>query len=206
MGRLQDRAAVLQHGRPPTETTWLQCGPAHPTVIEGAAAGDKLGHSVGGGFDVNGDGVVDALVGAPFAETLIGTPTNAGEAYVISPFQPDEVLGLTLSQSGAVTELEWRKPHRALGYNVYRGELDQMVGATEIRTSTMCAAPSPTCAIECAITTDADSNGLPDTTDADTPGDGETFFYLVTGISVFGEGPLAPDTASPPRINDLQCP
>jgi hypothetical protein len=40
---------------------------------------------VDGGGDVNGDGVDDAVAGAPFAESQPGTPEDAGEAYVISP-------------------------------------------------------------------------------------------------------------------------
>ena len=53
-------------------------------VVQGVAVGDRLGQSVGGGFDLNGDGIDDALVGAPFADA----PEDAGKAYVISPVAP----------------------------------------------------------------------------------------------------------------------
>jgi hypothetical protein len=53
-------------------------------VVIGFEEGDQLGASVSGGFDVNADGRVDALVGAPFGDVLATTPSNAGESYVIS--------------------------------------------------------------------------------------------------------------------------
>jgi hypothetical protein len=84
-------------------------------IIEGASAGDNLGASVGGGFDLNADGVDDGLVGAPFADTDVTTPTNAGETYVVSPPVPD----------------------LANTYNVYRGLLSTLVPAGIVKTSDM---------------------------------------------------------------------
>jgi hypothetical protein len=63
-------------------------------VVDGAEAGDNLGATVGGGFDLNGDGVDDGLVGAPFADTGSSTAQNAGETYVIA-------VGFTCATSGA---------------------------------------------------------------------------------------------------------
>ena len=50
-------------------------------ALNGIAAGDRFGASVAAAGDVNGDGVADFLIGAPFA-----TPNNrafAGQSYVI---------------------------------------------------------------------------------------------------------------------------
>ena len=49
--------------------------------INGAGGGDSLGSSVSGVGDVNGDGVPDFVVGAPFADDF---GTDAGAAYVVS--------------------------------------------------------------------------------------------------------------------------
>ncbi|MEQ9642064.1 MAG: hypothetical protein RIM84_18720 [Alphaproteobacteria bacterium] len=48
--------------------------------ILGAAAGDLLGYSVGGGGDFNGDGIADIVVGAPGVDAFY---SNTGAAYVI---------------------------------------------------------------------------------------------------------------------------
>ena len=52
--------------------------------IEGIGAGDKLGTSVAGAGDVNGDGFADVIVGAPLADT--GSRSNNGSAVVVSGF------------------------------------------------------------------------------------------------------------------------
>ena len=73
-------------------------------VVDGAEAGDNLGATVGGGFDLNGDGVDDGLVGAPFADAGSSTAQNAGETYVIA-------VGFTCATSGApVGTLRISKP------------------------------------------------------------------------------------------------
>ena len=50
-------------------------------IIWGAAANDELGTSVAAAGDVNGDGIADLIVGAPYSDD--GGRTNSGVAYVI---------------------------------------------------------------------------------------------------------------------------
>jgi hypothetical protein len=49
-------------------------------IIQGDAAGDQAGYSISSAGDVNGDGIDDLIVGAPFGDD---SGYNAGEAYVI---------------------------------------------------------------------------------------------------------------------------
>jgi hypothetical protein len=165
-------------------------------VVNGVEAGDQLGASVGGDFDVNGDGVVDILLGAPFADTQDDTPLDAGETYIISPISPDEVQQLVFATT---TELEWTVTDMAVAYNVYRGSLNTMLSAGGVSTSAMTQ-------LACGIFTDADENGLPDTTDTDPVPTGDGFIYLVTGTNLHGEGPIGSSDNDPVRINDAQCP
>ena len=50
-------------------------------TIEGIDRGDRSGFSVSNAGDVNGDGVDDLLIGAPYADT--NDRTNTGSAYVV---------------------------------------------------------------------------------------------------------------------------
>jgi hypothetical protein len=170
-------------------------------TVEGAEAGDRLGSSVGGGFDVNADGVADALAGAPFADSLPAAPLDGGETYVISPLASDEVVLLTLSASVPTTTtfLEWTVSKRAFSYNVYRGLVSTLKASGGVKTSL-------TTKLACGINTDTNGNQLPDTTDAAVPSLGDAFFYLITGTNLSGEGPLGPPGAVPLRVNDSQCP
>src|SRR3954451_5636090 len=59
----------------------LSPGTTDGTYIEGARSGDNLGASVADAGDVNGDGIGDAIVGAP-GTAYAGRPV-AGAAYVI---------------------------------------------------------------------------------------------------------------------------
>ena len=54
--------------------------PAHGFRIQGDMASDKLGTSVSGAGDINGDGFDDLIVGAHFGDD---GGTSAGEAYII---------------------------------------------------------------------------------------------------------------------------
>ena len=69
-------------------------------VIHGAAAGDQAGWSVSTAGDVNGDGISDLIVGAPFSS--VGG-TYVGEAYVI--FGDGGGLGTTDGSGHAVVDL-----------------------------------------------------------------------------------------------------
>src|SRR4051795_3424124 len=55
--------------------------PAPNSVFDGVAAGDRAGTVVVGAGDVNGDGLGDALVTAPFADPA--GRRDAGSAYVV---------------------------------------------------------------------------------------------------------------------------
>jgi len=62
--------------------------------INGIAAGDRLGFSVSGAGDVNGDGIDDLIIGTPFASPNGASPSGgSGQSYVVfgsrSGFVPD---------------------------------------------------------------------------------------------------------------------
>jgi hypothetical protein len=202
-GGLTDAGKVyVLYGGPaprPMEQLLSDVGETIPGLtVEGLEAGDQLGSSIGGGFDVNADGIDDILVGAPYADTLPGTPPDAGEAFVISPVFPEEVVSLTLGPSGADTRLEWTQVPFAISYNVYRGSLATVQASGGVRTSEMSV-------FACAIDTDGDGDTLPDTIESEDPAVGEAFFYLVTARSGLGEGPLGNMGSSPPRVHDAPC-
>ena len=50
-------------------------------LVKGVDAGDQAGFSVSAAGDVDGDGLDDVLIGAPFADT---NPDDAGETYLLS--------------------------------------------------------------------------------------------------------------------------
>jgi hypothetical protein len=54
--------------------------------IDGGAAGDLAGVSVGGAGDLNGDGAQDVVVGAPATDNN-GRP-DSGSVYIVNGFRP----------------------------------------------------------------------------------------------------------------------
>jgi len=60
-------------------------------VINGVAAGDNSGFSVSAAGDINGDGIGDLIIGAPYAEN------NSGASYLV--FGSNQVLPKTLELS-----------------------------------------------------------------------------------------------------------
>jgi hypothetical protein len=109
------------------------------------------------------------------------------------------LLNLSPSIPATTTLLEWTLADRAFSYNVYRGTISTLAGSGGVKTSAMTK-------LACGINTDSNTNQLPDTLDAAIPASGVTYFYLVTGTNLTGEGPLGPPGATPLRINDSQCP
>jgi len=186
---------------PPGESLLSDVGATLPgATITGAEAGDLLGHAVGGGGDINGDGVDDILAGAPFGDVDPATPPDAGEAYLLSLLPPPEVAGLEVTPAGMVATLQWDPTPLALSYNVYRGVMGPAtIAPAGVSTSSMSQAA-------CAVVIDSDSDGRPDWTDADVLPAGSAFFFLVTARNQAGEGLIAPVSQLPPRINDAQCP
>jgi len=67
--------------------------------VDGAAAGDQSGWSVASAGDVNGDGLADVIVGAPYADP--SSRADAGSSYVIyGKASPSDVDLSSLGSSG----------------------------------------------------------------------------------------------------------
>ena len=60
-------------------------------AINGINNGDRSGYSVSGAGDVNGDGVDDVIIGAPYADA--NGNYSAGESYVVFGVLPLELIG-----------------------------------------------------------------------------------------------------------------
>lgn len=75
--------AYVVFGKSDTDAVALETleGDTTGFSISGAFVNDLVGYSVGGGVDVNGDGLDDVIVGAPQGD--VGAFTDAGRAWVI---------------------------------------------------------------------------------------------------------------------------
>jgi hypothetical protein len=77
-------------------------------VIQGIAALDHAGFSVSSAGDVNGDGLDDLIIGAPFADKQVGDETRfgTGESYVVfgraTEFPDRLILGLLEDDEGLI--------------------------------------------------------------------------------------------------------
>jgi FG-GAP repeat len=95
-------AALLMFGLPHSSATPIDLsnigGPGNTqgTLLAGAADGDLAGDAVGSAGDVNGDGILDQLIGAP------GTGSGNGTAFVVFGRDPmPERIDLSLVGSSA---------------------------------------------------------------------------------------------------------
>lgn len=75
--------AYVVFGKADGDTVALEtlAADGHGFVIEGSGANDLAGTAVAGGVDLNGDGLDDVIVGAPFAN--VGGIANAGRTWVV---------------------------------------------------------------------------------------------------------------------------
>jgi hypothetical protein len=82
-GTLRGTAYVVlgRHSTPGTAPTAEFTNAFTGFTVAGPANSDALGATVGGGRDVNGDGIDDVVIGVPGASTTSGT--GAGEALVV---------------------------------------------------------------------------------------------------------------------------
>ncbi len=82
-------------------------------AIDGEAAADQAGASVGGAIDVDGDGLHDVIIGAP------GAGADAGRAYVVrGKSDGDPVLLSNVSDGGAGFRVDAGSPNFAVGSSV----------------------------------------------------------------------------------------
>ena len=91
-GRVDAGSAYVVFGAPGSANVDLATLGPYGFRIDGAAADDQTGTSVGGGGDVNGDGRADVIVGAFHADN--NGRSNSGSAFV--------VYGRPLSSTGPV--------------------------------------------------------------------------------------------------------
>ena len=81
-GSASQGSAYVVYGKPSTDAIDLaSLGTDDGFSIKGAVGQDTAGRSVAGAGDVNGDGALDVILGAPFADN--NARTDSGSAYVI---------------------------------------------------------------------------------------------------------------------------
>lgn len=204
------RVFILSGGaiQPGATVDAMDAGQAFPgSTLEGDEKDGALGLAVGGGADVNGDALPDLLAGAPLMNPPDplrpgGTLTDGGESLVLSLTPPPQagIEGAApLTIAGPARDfLEWGPVNRATRYNVYRGLLSALRLDGRVFTSSAVCLKDDT-------TSDSDSDGAPDLTDADVPPLGDGFYYLVTAENDAGEGPLGVDGEGLQRINNSPC-
>ncbi len=91
-------------------------------IIYGQDAGDEFGELVYAG-DVNGDGLADAIIGAPWADSP--GRTNSGKVYVVFGSKDIRSKGVVDTRAGeGVLTLLGREASDALGYHVTAGDLN----------------------------------------------------------------------------------
>jgi hypothetical protein len=90
--------------------------------VQGVATGDRLGTSVSGAGDLDGDGVSDFMIGAPNRDLPSSVPgatlTNAGEVYVVFGREVNSTPypnGACQEDPGATTHLNFRQCRDATG-------------------------------------------------------------------------------------------
>jgi len=166
-------------------------------VFNGQVASQRLGDAVAGAGDVDGTGSTELLLGAPGDPAA---PPNPGTVYITVPIVTGEATDLELT-GGATATLEWTKAVGAIRHRVYRGAVSTLLASGGVHTS------STTCLTPGAVSdSDANSNGRPDLVDIAVPGVGSGFWYVVSGASDLGEGPLGTDSTGALRRNDGPCP
>jgi hypothetical protein len=87
-------------GLPPIELSAIAAGTGG-FVINGQSASDESGRSVASAGDVNGDGLADLIVGAPFSDPGSTARSNAGRSYVV--FGKTDTNAIELSAIAAST-------------------------------------------------------------------------------------------------------
>ena len=124
------------NSRPDAGEAYLFLGPFNPgeqrdaaadqdATIYGADAGDGLGRAVASG-DLNGDGIDDIVLGAPFADGPENARTDAGETYVILGSQElgDTITELDLAQGVADLTISGADVEDLAGFTLLTAELN----------------------------------------------------------------------------------
>jgi len=88
--------------------------PSQGFIIQGDVSGDNAGRSVSAAGDVNGDGLDDLIVGAPYGDD---GGTNAGEAYVVYGFRSNIIDLSSLSPSQGFV-IQGDSAHDLAGWSV----------------------------------------------------------------------------------------